>query len=181
MANPPHGGTLKVSIVICDRLAGLLLILCRISLQETRQSLRNSGMSPTLYRTSYSLRWVQLLRWKFWTYLMSTFSGNCVILSLSSMGDSVLSKVSWMKQTTRSTLARCLIEWSKLIKYAYSVVQSLRLADGTLFPIPVTLDVSHEDIEQLSLKPGARITLRDFRDDEPLAIITSSCLLKISL
>jgi sulfate adenylyltransferase len=53
-----------------------------------------------------------------------------------------------------------------------SVVDSLRLADGTLFPIPVTLDVSHEDIERLSVKPGARITLRDPRDDEPLAIIT---------
>jgi len=53
-----------------------------------------------------------------------------------------------------------------------SVVDSLRLADGTLFPIPVTLDVSHDDIERLSVKPGARITLRDPRDDEPLAIIT---------
>jgi sulfate adenylyltransferase len=53
-----------------------------------------------------------------------------------------------------------------------SVVETLRLADGTLFPIPVTLDVSHEDIDRLSIKPGARITLRDPRDDLALAIIT---------
>lgn len=52
------------------------------------------------------------------------------------------------------------------------MVETLRLADGTLFPIPVTLDVSHEDIDRLSIKPGARITLRDPRDDEALAIIT---------
>jgi ATP sulfurylase len=54
-----------------------------------------------------------------------------------------------------------------------SVVDCLRLVDGTLFPIPVTLDLSHEDIVRLSIKPGARITLRDPRDDESLAIITS--------
>ncbi|KZP34741.1 ATP-sulfurylase [Athelia psychrophila] len=53
-----------------------------------------------------------------------------------------------------------------------SVVDTLRLADGTLFPIPITLDVSHEDIEQLSIKPGVRLVLRDPRDDEALAIIT---------
>jgi len=54
-----------------------------------------------------------------------------------------------------------------------SVVDTLRLVDGTLFPIPVTLDLSHEDIVRLSIKPGARITLRDPRDDESLAIIIS--------
>ncbi|KAH8828233.1 sulfate adenylyltransferase [Flagelloscypha sp. PMI_526] len=53
-----------------------------------------------------------------------------------------------------------------------SVVENLRLADGTLFPIPVTLDVSQTDIDALGIKPSARITLRDPRDDEPLAILT---------
>ncbi|VVT50785.1 uncharacterized protein SAPINGB_P002879 [Magnusiomyces paraingens] len=52
------------------------------------------------------------------------------------------------------------------------VVENLRLADGTLFPIPITLDVSKEEIETSQIKPGARITLRDFRDDVPLAILT---------
>jgi sulfate adenylyltransferase len=61
---------------------------------------------------------------------------------------------------------------SMLITFC-SVVDSLRLVDGILFPIPVTLDLSHEDIVRLSIKPGARITLRDPRDDESLAIITS--------
>jgi sulfate adenylyltransferase len=52
------------------------------------------------------------------------------------------------------------------------VVDSLRLADGTLFPIPITLDVSHDDVERLSIYPGRRIALRDPRDDEALAVIT---------
>jgi sulfate adenylyltransferase len=52
------------------------------------------------------------------------------------------------------------------------VVETLRLADGTLFPIPVTLDVSHEDIKRLSITPGSRIALRDPRDDDALAILT---------
>lgn len=52
------------------------------------------------------------------------------------------------------------------------VVENLRLADGTLFSIPINLDVSKEEIERAQIKPGARITLRDFRDDAPLAIIT---------
>lgn len=53
-----------------------------------------------------------------------------------------------------------------------SVVDSLRIADGSLFPIPITLDVSREDIEKLSIAPGARLALRDPRDDEALAILT---------
>ncbi|GBE81122.1 Sulfate adenylyltransferase [Sparassis crispa] len=53
-----------------------------------------------------------------------------------------------------------------------TVVDNLRLADGTLFPIPITLDVSREDIDSLSIASGSRIALRDPRDDEALAIIT---------
>ncbi|KAJ3555405.1 hypothetical protein NM688_g2594 [Phlebia brevispora] len=53
-----------------------------------------------------------------------------------------------------------------------SVVDNLRLANGTLFPIPVTLDVSQGDIDSKSIVPGARIVLRDPRDDEALAILT---------
>jgi sulfate adenylyltransferase len=34
------------------------------------------------------------------------------------------------------------------------------------------LDVSKEEIEALGLKPGARVTLQDFRDDRYLAILT---------
>jgi len=54
-----------------------------------------------------------------------------------------------------------------------SVVENLRLADGTLFPVPITLDVSKVDIDRLSIAPGMRFALRDPRDDEALAIITS--------
>ncbi|KAF8348338.1 sulfate adenylyltransferase [Amanita rubescens] len=44
-----------------------------------------------------------------------------------------------------------------------SVIESLRLSDGVLFPMPVTLDVSRKD---------CRVVLRDPRDDEALAILT---------
>lgn len=38
--------------------------------------------------------------------------------------------------------------------------------------MPITLDISKEQIDDLGVKPGARLTLRDFRDDRNLAIIT---------
>lgn len=52
------------------------------------------------------------------------------------------------------------------------VVNNLRLSDGTLFSLPITLDVSEEKIKNLNIVQGTRITLRDFRDDAPLAILT---------
>jgi len=53
-----------------------------------------------------------------------------------------------------------------------SVVETLRLADGALFSMPITLDVDQKEVDQLGIKPGARITLRDLRDDRSLAILT---------
>jgi len=38
--------------------------------------------------------------------------------------------------------------------------------------MPITLDVSQEQIDNLKLTSGARITLRDARDEAPLAILT---------
>ncbi|PMD25649.1 ATP sulfurylase [Hyaloscypha hepaticicola] len=52
------------------------------------------------------------------------------------------------------------------------VVENNRLADGNLFSIPITLDISKKHIEEIGVKVGGRITLRDFRDDRNLAIIT---------
>ncbi|KAL8705940.1 MAG: hypothetical protein Q9201_000995 [Fulgogasparrea decipioides] len=52
------------------------------------------------------------------------------------------------------------------------VVENLRLTDGNLFSMPICLDVSKATIGQLGLEPGQRATLRDFRDDRNLAIIT---------
>ncbi|KAH8802746.1 ATP sulfurylase [Xylogone sp. PMI_703] len=51
------------------------------------------------------------------------------------------------------------------------VVEKNRLADGNLFSMPITLDVSQEQIDELGIKPGVRLALRDFRDDRHLAII----------
>ena len=42
----------------------------------------------------------------------------------------------------------------------------MRLADGNLFTMPINLDVTREDIDRLSIAPGARIVLRDPRDDQ---------------
>ncbi|KAI9050521.1 hypothetical protein LZ554_005682 [Drepanopeziza brunnea f. sp. 'monogermtubi'] len=52
------------------------------------------------------------------------------------------------------------------------VVENNRLADGNLFSMPITLDVSEEQIKALGIKPQARLALRDFRDDRNLAIIS---------
>ncbi|KAI9866061.1 MAG: Sulfate adenylyltransferase, partial [Pleopsidium flavum] len=52
------------------------------------------------------------------------------------------------------------------------VVKESRLANGNLFSMPICLDMSKQQIEELGVKPGARITLRDPRDDRNLAIIT---------
>jgi sulfate adenylyltransferase len=61
-----------------------------------------------------------------------------------------------------------------------SVVKTLRLAkvngqkEGTLFPMPIILDVSKEQVEALGLKAGARVALRDPRDEAALAILTGT-------
>ncbi|KAB5547166.1 hypothetical protein GE09DRAFT_201889 [Coniochaeta sp. 2T2.1] len=52
------------------------------------------------------------------------------------------------------------------------VVKENRLASGALFSIPITLDLSSEEIQKIDLKAGSRVTLRDFRDDNNLAILT---------
>lgn len=52
------------------------------------------------------------------------------------------------------------------------MVKNNRLTDGALFSMPINLDVSQEQIDQLGLKAGARIALRDLRDDHALAILT---------
>lgn len=52
------------------------------------------------------------------------------------------------------------------------VVEKNRLADGNLFSIPINLDLNQDIIEQVGVKPGARIALRDSRDDRNLGIIT---------
>jgi sulfate adenylyltransferase len=62
-----------------------------------------------------------------------------------------------------------LLHW---LTKASSVVENNRLADGALFSMPINLDVSQAEIDQLGIKTGARVTLRDFRDDRNLAILT---------
>ncbi|TIC21097.1 sulfate adenylyltransferase [Wallemia mellicola] len=52
------------------------------------------------------------------------------------------------------------------------VVENMRLTDGLVFTIPVTLDLSSEKIKELGLSESSRVTLRDPRDENPLAIIT---------
>ena len=52
------------------------------------------------------------------------------------------------------------------------MVENTRLTDGNVFSIPITLDVSQDTINELGIKEGARIALRDFRDDRHLAILS---------
>ncbi|BGP55961.1 hypothetical protein JCM8202_005103 [Rhodotorula sphaerocarpa] len=57
-----------------------------------------------------------------------------------------------------------------------SCVETLRLKDGSLFPMPITLDVSQAQVDSLKLAEGTRVTLRDARDESPLAILTVSSI-----
>ncbi|BCS05041.1 sulfate adenylyltransferase [Aspergillus luchuensis] len=52
------------------------------------------------------------------------------------------------------------------------VCENCRLADGNVFSMPITLDASQKTIDELKLQAGSRLTLRDFRDDRNLAILT---------
>jgi len=67
--------------------------------------------------------------------------------------------------------------FSHEIEVNFSVVENMRLTNGVLFSMPITLDVSEEEIEKLRIAPKSRITLRDFRDEQPLAILTGMRLL----
>ncbi|KAG8882704.1 Sulfate adenylyltransferase [Tulasnella sp. 331] len=53
-----------------------------------------------------------------------------------------------------------------------SVLETLRLKSGILFPLPVTLDISQQDLADLSIAVGDRVALRDPRNDDALAIIS---------
>jgi len=48
------------------------------------------------------------------------------------------------------------------------------LDDGTLFSMPVNLDIARSEAEHLGINPGSRVVLRDLRDDAPLAIISGN-------
>ena len=61
---------------------------------------------------------------------------------------------------------------ARLMRNACSVVKENRLADGVLFSMPITLDLTKQTIDEVNIAPGARVTLRDFRDDRNLAILT---------
>jgi sulfate adenylyltransferase len=51
-------------------------------------------------------------------------------------------------------------------------VDDVRLFDGTLFSMPITLDLPQQTIDELGVKPGARLALRDFRDDRLISILS---------
>ncbi len=51
-------------------------------------------------------------------------------------------------------------------------LDNMRLTDGNLFPMPITLDVDQAQIQALGIAQGARIALRDPRDDNAIATIT---------
>jgi sulfate adenylyltransferase len=74
-----------------------------------------------------------------------------------------------------------------LIISSYSVRDTLRLApvngqrQGSLFAMPINLDVSQKDIDVLGLAPGVRVALRDPRDEAALAILTSESRSYMSL
>lgn len=48
----------------------------------------------------------------------------------------------------------------------------MRLSNGLLWPIPITLDLSKEELEETKIETSKRVALLDPRDYEPLAILT---------
>ena len=66
-----------------------------------------------------------------------------------------------------------------MCKYDYiSVIKSMRLVDGTVFPIPVTLDISEELSQKLS--PGDLLHLMR-SDNTPLAMLTVKEVFQVDL
>lgn len=59
-----------------------------------------------------------------------------------------------------------------------SVLNSLRLKNGLLWPIPITLDINEEEIKSLSINLGTRLVLKDPRDHTSLAILTINSVWK---
>ncbi|KAJ2442124.1 Sulfate adenylyltransferase [Coemansia sp. RSA 2424] len=57
-----------------------------------------------------------------------------------------------------------------------SVVHGSRLPCGTLWTIPIYLDIASSVLSQLNVTVGSQLTLRDPRDDQPLAILSVSSL-----
>lgn len=56
----------------------------------------------------------------------------------------------------------------------HSVVNDLRLENGLVWPIPVTLDATEQEIRDQQIRSGARFVLRDPRDDAALAVLTGN-------
>jgi sulfate adenylyltransferase len=59
-----------------------------------------------------------------------------------------------------------------------SVLHNCRLANGLLWTIPITLDVTSAQIVNLGLKTGSRLLLRNLQDNQPLAVLTISDIYK---
>ncbi|KAJ3152831.1 Sulfate adenylyltransferase [Geranomyces variabilis] len=55
-----------------------------------------------------------------------------------------------------------------------SVISDLRLSNGLLWPMPITLDVNAAQIKAGNIAPSSRIALRNPQDDTVLAILTVS-------
>ncbi|KAI9279747.1 sulfate adenylyltransferase [Sporodiniella umbellata] len=53
-----------------------------------------------------------------------------------------------------------------------SVVTDMRLSNGLLWPIPITLDISKKELQENGIEASKRVSLLDPRDLEPLAILT---------
>ena len=53
-----------------------------------------------------------------------------------------------------------------------SVLKEMRLTNGLVWTMPITLDVSSDDIRVLAITPSARIALLNPQDGQALAILT---------
>lgn len=80
-------------------------------------------------------------------------------------------QIHWLRKSPAQRVNRIAAR-SDLTALSNRVVTERRLVDGNVFPMPITLDVTQKFISDSKLQAGSRLTLRDFRDDRNLAILT---------
>ena len=194
MANPPHGGVLKDLLARDfprhDELSAEAETLPALNLTERQlcdlELLLNGGFSPLEGLFCPARLSLSVLGWR--GNLTTPPSPVEVTPSrkrwenasrervrTDQLGDTRVPQRERLQRVCSSCCFRDQLTFQLLTRNAtgsHSVVKENRLADGVLFSMPITLDVSQAIIDELGLKAGARITLRDFRDDRNLAILT---------
>lgn len=109
--------------------------------------------------------------------LISPYGGELVdLVSVSEERDQLISESARLKSVQISERALCDLEllatgaFSPLDKFMgeddyKNVLNEMKLLDGTVFPMPITLPITQEDVETASVSIGSRLVLRNSTND----------------